>query len=274
MAETITDAHVSAVLRVFVRGCEPIVEKLREGDRKERGVDWWINHVGRLTAAVAALPRVMSVAGDKLPLADLLGSAGQGLLLCAIAAENDVDDLGTKVRLLASVLFGRDVDPAIAAGGDAGTDERTAGRWALVEENEVAPLRQALGAADEKAAAGLALVEQDEEVAAVPAPVDQGGRSTGRWALPGKDWKAVAKRALTELPVSGGKAAVTAHLLRQQGHLLAAVTEELGHRPQGGAIHQALGRLPVIGVPAGYLGERAALRQCADDAAQWLATAG
>ncbi|MFD4668101.1 hypothetical protein ACFWNN_00120 [Lentzea sp. NPDC058450] len=260
MAEAITDAHVSAVLRVFVRGCGPIVQKLREGDRDDRGVDWWMNHVGRLTAAVAALPRVMGPAGDKLPLADLLGSAGQGLLLCAIAAEHDVDDLGTKVRLLASVLLHRDIDPAIAAGGDAGTDEETAGRWALAEEVGTKPLGWTPAEAGEKVPAGLA-------------PVDE--KPAGRWALARKDWKGVAKRAITELPAAGGgRAVATAYLLRQQGHLLAAVTEELGHRPQGGAIHQALGRLPVVGVPIGYLGERAALKQCADDAAKWLATTG
>lgn len=91
MAETITDAHVSAVLRVFVRGCGLMIQKLRDtgepvdvGDETEvdRGLlekvrgqlaqtrfpgsdawarmdvddrsDWWVGRVGRLTALVTS----------------------------------------------------------------------------------------------------------------------------------------------------------------------------------------------------------------------------
>ena len=78
--------------------------------------DWWVNRVGRLTALAASVTGLAGALGDRLPLQDMLGSAGQGLLLCAIASEHGVDDRGTRVRLLAAVLFERDIDPAVAQG--------------------------------------------------------------------------------------------------------------------------------------------------------------
>jgi hypothetical protein len=88
--------------------------------------DWWVSRVGRLTALVASFTGLAGALGDRLPLQDMLGGAGQGLLLCAIASEHGVDDQGTRVRLLASVLFDRDIDPVIAAGdGDDRKDEET-----------------------------------------------------------------------------------------------------------------------------------------------------
>jgi hypothetical protein len=91
--------------------------------------DWWVSRVGRLTALVASFTGLAGALGDRLPLQDMLGASGQGLLLCAIASEHGVDDRGTRVRLLASVLFDRDIDPAVATGnGDDKQDE------AMVEE--------------------------------------------------------------------------------------------------------------------------------------------
>jgi hypothetical protein len=87
--------------------------------------DWWVSRVGRLTALVASFTGLAGAIGDRFPLQDMLGSAGQGLLLCAIAAEHGVDDRGTRVRLLASVLFDRDIDPRIAVGdGNDAEDEK------------------------------------------------------------------------------------------------------------------------------------------------------
>jgi hypothetical protein len=82
----------------------------------EERSDWWVSRVGRLTSLAASVTGLAGVLGDRLPLQDMLGSAGQGLLLCAIAAEHGVDDRATRVRLLGKVLFGRDIDPAVAAG--------------------------------------------------------------------------------------------------------------------------------------------------------------
>jgi hypothetical protein len=73
---------------------------------------WWIRRVGRLTSLAASVPGLLGALGDRLPLQDILGAAGQGLLLCAIAGEHGVHDQSVRVRLLASVLFGRDLDPS------------------------------------------------------------------------------------------------------------------------------------------------------------------
>jgi hypothetical protein len=170
VADPITDERVAAVLRTFVRASEPMLARLRRDDTTievpddhdedvdhkllerikgrlgrlrypgseswarltaEERTDWWVNRVGRLTALAASVTGLAGALGDRLPLQDVLGSAGQGLLLCAMANEHGVDDRGTRVRLLAKVLFERDIDPAVAAsrGDDAG-DEAVAAELA------------------------------------------------------------------------------------------------------------------------------------------------
>ncbi len=164
MADPITDERVAAVLRAFVRGCATMLPRLRETDEPldldvpaddtevdhgllrrlrdrveqvrwpgsaswarltaEQRSDWWVSRVGRLTALAASVTGLAGALGDRLPLQDILGSAGQGLLLCAIAGEHGVEDRATRVRLLASVLFDRDLDPSVAAG--VGTEDEVA----------------------------------------------------------------------------------------------------------------------------------------------------
>jgi len=156
VADPITDERVAAVLRAFVRGCATMLPRLRETDEPldldvpaddtevdhgllrrlrdrveqvrwpgsaswarltaEQRSDWWVSRVGRLTALAASVTGLAGALGDRLPLQDILGSAGQGLLLCAIAGEHGVEDRAARVRLLASVLFDRDLDPSVAAG--------------------------------------------------------------------------------------------------------------------------------------------------------------
>ncbi|MPY97336.1 MAG: hypothetical protein GEU97_04955 [Actinophytocola sp.] len=77
---------------------------------------WWINRVGRVTSLVTSVPGLGGALADRLPVQDALGTASQGLLLCAIAGERGVTDHAERVRLLAWVLFGRDIDPRLAAG--------------------------------------------------------------------------------------------------------------------------------------------------------------
>lgn len=77
---------------------------------------WWINRVGRVTSLVTSVPGLGGALADRLPVQDALGTASQGLLLCAIAGERGVTDHADRVRLLAWVLFGRDIDPRLAAG--------------------------------------------------------------------------------------------------------------------------------------------------------------
>ncbi|MGH3515971.1 MAG: hypothetical protein ACRDQ7_00830 [Haloechinothrix sp.] len=91
---------------------------------------WWINRVGRLTSLLTAIPGLGGALADRLPVQDAVGAASQGLLLCAIAGEHGITDRAARVRLLAWVLFERDVDPRLAAGDypeydDAAEDART-----------------------------------------------------------------------------------------------------------------------------------------------------
>lgn len=239
VADSITDEHIAGVLRAFVRGCDPMLPRLRETDDvavaaddtevdhgllrrvrdrvaevrwpgtakwtrlsvQERS-DWWVSRVGRLTALAASVTGLAGALGDRLPLQDILGAAGQGLLLCAIAGEHGVDDRATRVRLLAAVLFERDLDLAVAAGGG-----------------------------------------MDAEVT----PPPETGRRLGV--------KAAAK------------------WLWRQGKLLLAVQDELGKRPHGRFYHRALGMLPVVGMLGDYLGERSALKRAARAGDRWLALA-
>ncbi len=240
MADPITDEHVASVLRTFVRGCGPMLPRLRdievdvapddtevdhtllqrvrariaEGrwpgsaswthmDVEERTA-WWISRVGRLTALAASVTGLAGALGDRLPLQDILGTAGQGLLLCAIAGEHGIDDQATRVRLLAAVLFERDLSPAVADG----TSERTPAT--------------------------------DPETA--PEPPE--GRRVG--LKPAAKW------------------------LWRQGRLLLAVSGELEKRPHGRFYHRVLGMLPVVGMAGDYLGERSALKRAAKAADRWL----
>lgn len=105
-------------------------------------VDWWISRVGRFTSLLASVTGFAGALGDRLPLQDMLGSAGQGLLLCAIASERGVDDIGVKVRLLGAVLFERDIDPVVARGkGDAAADEEMVARLTPDDEPAEEPVK-------------------------------------------------------------------------------------------------------------------------------------
>jgi hypothetical protein len=89
--------------------------------------DWWVSRVGRFTSAVASVPGIGGALARRLPVSDILGLGAQGLVICAIAGDHGLDGRDEQVRLLAAVLFGRDVDPA-RHGDPHGADvEREAG---------------------------------------------------------------------------------------------------------------------------------------------------
>ncbi len=92
-------------------------------DARERS-DWWIGRVGRFTALLAAVPGIGGALARRLPVQDVLGLAGQGLLLCAIAGEHGVRTEAEQVQLLAAVLFGREVPTGVAE-GSAQSDPQT-----------------------------------------------------------------------------------------------------------------------------------------------------
>lgn len=262
MAEIITDRHVVAVLRPFVRATGPVLDALRESDplglraraaeaaargetpaelesvepalrrrllnglssvkapgtpawaamNPDQRTKWWINRVGRVTALLTSIPGLGGVIADRFPVQDALGAAAQGLVLCAIAGEHGVMDQADRVRLLAWVLFKRDVDPRVAAGDYPEHDT-------AAEDAKTAELTEGLG------------------------------ETKGRKPL----------RAL----------AVT---LWRLGRSLMAISEELEKRPRGRIWHRFLGMLPVVGLFADYLGERSALKRVAKRARKWFAT--
>jgi hypothetical protein len=93
--------------------------------------DWWVGRLGRFTALLAAVPGIGGALADRLPVQDALGAAGQGLLLCAIAIEHGVTDRAEQVRLLAAVLFDRQVSAELAGAKQEGEEAKAA---ALTEE--------------------------------------------------------------------------------------------------------------------------------------------
>ncbi|MGW5055084.1 hypothetical protein [Actinokineospora sp. NPDC004072] len=124
-------------------------ERMTVGQRE----DWWLNRVGRFTVLIAAIPGIGGALADRLPIQTTLASAGQGLVLSAIGMENGLD-AATRVRMIAHVLFDRDIAPDLAAGiGDHLTDaEEDAATAALVEDLDTSTSKH--GRVTLKAAAG------------------------------------------------------------------------------------------------------------------------
>jgi hypothetical protein len=162
VAEAISDRQIVKVLRPFVRAARPVLGAMCRPGRieglanvklpgtpawdalnMEQRIDWWINRVGRLTALVTAIPGIGGVLADKLPVQDALGASAQGLLLCAIAGEHGIDDVGERVRLLAWVLFRREIDPQLAAGNHAEAEDaetaELAGDFGEQQEHRITP---------------------------------------------------------------------------------------------------------------------------------------
>ena len=88
--------------------------------------EWWVGRLGRFTALLAAVPGLGGALADRLPVQDALGAAGQGLLLCALAIEHGVTDRAEQVRLLAAVLFDRDISRELAEKRHEDEDTKTA----------------------------------------------------------------------------------------------------------------------------------------------------
>ncbi|HJQ45947.1 MAG TPA: hypothetical protein VJ870_06440 [Amycolatopsis sp.] len=160
MGEAISDRQVVKVLRPFVRAANPVLGAMRSPGRLGRlaglGIpgtpawdamdvdartDWWIHRVGRVTALATSVPGLGGALADRLPVQDALGASAQGLLLCAIAGEHGVDDVGERVRLIGWVLFGRDIDPVLAAAED--PDEAEDARTEQLAGEFTQPAKQA-----------------------------------------------------------------------------------------------------------------------------------
>ena len=159
MADAIPDAALVAVLRPFVRATRPVLAGLRDADpfglrtRVASGAEdrslgtaildalasvevpgtsawaamdveersnWWVYRVGRFTTLLAAVPGIGGAVANRLPVSKILGAAGQGMVLVAIAGEHGVTedplagssidaDEEALVGLLGKILFRRDL---------------------------------------------------------------------------------------------------------------------------------------------------------------------
>lgn len=167
MAEAIPDRTIVAVLRPFVRATRPVLAGLRESDPfglrtrvpaaddPDRGLGekildalatvqvpgtaawaamdgpersrWWVRRVGRFTTIIAAVPGLGGALARHLPVSSMVGAAGQGMLLVAIAGEHGLHDEDDLIALLGAVMFRRRLAvQAPSAADDAAADTRAA----------------------------------------------------------------------------------------------------------------------------------------------------
>lgn len=77
---------------------------------------------------MTAAPGLAGALADRLPVQEVLGLATQGVLLCALASERGFTEAGDRVRLLAWVLFDREIDHELAVGTKDGERDAEAER--------------------------------------------------------------------------------------------------------------------------------------------------
>lgn len=71
--------------------------------------DWWVSRIGSLNTFAVAYPGIFGAWAKRLPISSTLGFANQAMVLVAIAREYGVTDPADQVRMLASVLCGRNL---------------------------------------------------------------------------------------------------------------------------------------------------------------------
>lgn len=109
----------------------PGTEAWEAKDRSER-IGWWIWRVGLLDTVAVAWPGALGALAGRLPIQDLLGFANQTLILCAVAREYGLTDRKDQVRMLASVLCGREIpDPPLPDTDEPWPDNIVAKLWHL-----------------------------------------------------------------------------------------------------------------------------------------------
>lgn len=95
---------------------------------------WWVSRVGLVTTGGVAFPSVFGAWTKKLPMADYLGFASQALVLRGVSREYGVTSRDAGVAMLASILFGRDLDthPDTRAVDEALPDDMTERKKAFI----------------------------------------------------------------------------------------------------------------------------------------------
>ncbi|WP_219412916.1 hypothetical protein [Pseudonocardia nigra] len=123
---------------------------------------WWVRRVGRFTTLLAAVPGLGGALANRLPVSKVVGAAGQGLLLVAIAGEHGVRDEGELVGLLGAVLFRRDLTVAgPSAADDAAADARAAELTGDLAEPDSRPTLARVGRAVWRLGRALLAVEDE-----------------------------------------------------------------------------------------------------------------
>jgi hypothetical protein len=123
---------------------------------------WWVRRVGRFTTLLAAVPGLGGALANRLPVSKVVGAAGQGLLLVAIAGEHGVRDEEELVALLGAVLFRRELTVAEPdAAADAAADERAAELTGDLAEPKERPTLARIGRAVWRLGRALLAVEDE-----------------------------------------------------------------------------------------------------------------
>jgi hypothetical protein len=262
---SITDRHVAAALRPFVRATVPVLDALREADpfglRGRRPV-------GSRTDAELAVRGRRERMLDRVAAVRLPGTAAWAAMNPAQRTAWWVDRVGAVTSLLASVpgLGGALADrlPVQDTLGIAGQGLvlcAVAGEYGLHDEADLVRLLAAVlfgRTMDQATAAGRDVrdtgggdsadrVPADRVVGEITGELDGSRRSHGRLTI------GALGRAVWRL-----------------GRLLSALGDELGKRPQGRFYHRLLGMLPVVGMIGDYFGERSALRRVTLAGTRWL----
>ena len=76
---------------------------------QERRARWWVSRIGSVNTVAVAYPGLFGAWTKRLPLTSVLGFANQAMVLVAVAREFGVTERKEQVRLLGSVLLGRDI---------------------------------------------------------------------------------------------------------------------------------------------------------------------
>lgn len=72
--------------------------------------NWWVSRIGLVTTGGVAFPSVFGAWTKRLPMSDYLGFASQALVLRAVGREYGITSREGGVAMLASILFGRNID--------------------------------------------------------------------------------------------------------------------------------------------------------------------
>lgn len=181
---------------------------------------WWVGRVGRFTSVVASIPGIGGALARRLPVSDVIGLGAQGLVLCAIAGEHGMTGRDDQVRMLAAVIFKRDLDPSRFGDPNAPEVEREAGE--LTAELEVPGSGR--GSGEERgrlAALARAVWRMGRALFALNEELDRRPRGNRFWRL------------LANLPVVGAVASYRSErggLRRAARDAAAWVAREHGHR--------------------------------------------